>query len=140
LNTGIRQITSDGINSGDQSLRQSVNEEEQLRISLFLARQRGESFDLVDRDQLALNYAELERKLRVVADILCKRPRQGHRVSAGVGNRADTFQGLQSLFDFGALRRTTRQRILHHLVLAAGGANGLAQLEILRNRQLAEGA
>ena len=126
------EIAASGVDDRNQTLRGRLNQEEELREELFLARQGGERLDLVDGDDLAVDDAQLEGELRVVLDPGGERLGQRDRIARGIGDGRDALEALQRGLDLGALRGARGQLVLDDVVAAAGPANGLAQVEVLR--------
>ena len=65
-----RQVASCRIEDGHQALRRSIDEEQQLREELFLARQGGQRLHFGHIQQLAVHDAQLELELSVFANPL----------------------------------------------------------------------
>src|SRR6202451_1005060 len=131
-----RQIASNRIHHGRQTLGRSVDQEQQLRIELFFRRHGGQRFDLLDRNDLAFDYADLESKFRRVLGVLGQS--LGHRdgVASGIGNRSHADQILQRAFYLGALGSLFGERVFHDLLLRARAAQCLAQFIVLGNSHL----
>ena len=90
--------------------------------------------DLLDRDDLAVDDAQLEGELRVVLDPGRERLGERDRIAGGVGDRRNALETLQRGFDLGALGGARGQLVLDDVVAAARLADGLAQLEVLARR------
>src|SRR5579864_2458079 len=54
------QVLAHGIHHRDQTLRRSIDQEQQLGVNLFLRRHGGQSLDLIDRDHAAFQHAGFE--------------------------------------------------------------------------------
>ena len=125
------EVAAGGVDDRGQTLRGRLNQEEELREELFLARHGGEGLDLVDRDHLAVDDAQLEGELRVVLDPGGEGLGERDRIAGGVGDRRDALEALQRGLDLGALGGARGQLVLDDVIAAAGLANGLAQVEVL---------
>src|SRR5229473_1663592 len=62
------EIAAGGVDDRGQTLRRGVDQEEELREELFLARHGGQFADFANVDHLAVDDAQLEGELRVVLD------------------------------------------------------------------------
>jgi hypothetical protein len=80
------EIAAGGVDDRGQALRGRLNEEEELREELFLARQGGEGLDLLDGDDLAVDDAQLEGELGVVLDPVGEGLGECDRIARGVGD------------------------------------------------------
>src|SRR5208283_3540682 len=134
-----RQIPSHRIHRRNQPLRRSIQQEQQLRIKLFLRWHGRQRFDLLDRNHAPFHHSRLEAEFRIILDILRQRLRQRHRVAFRVRDRRNALQILQRLFDLRALARALRQSILDHAILRSRRAQRLPQFEVPHHRQLGVG-
>src|SRR2546422_1289860 len=116
------QVAAYSIHNRDQSLRRSIDQEEELGVDLLLGRHCGQRLDLFGRDHAAFYYACLERELRIVLGILRQRLGQRYRISLRVGNRGPAFQVLQNFFDFASLGGALSQRVLDHAIASTRGS------------------
>ena len=91
-------------------------------------------------NQLAIDDAQLEGKLRVLLYPGRQSLGQRDRIAAGVSHRRDTLQSLQSQLHLGSLGGACRKLIFEYPVPATCAANHLPQLKILRYREFGEGA
>src|SRR6185437_4265628 len=126
------------VQRGYQALGRRLNEEQQFGVELFLRRRGGQLRHLRRRNGRALDHARAQLETRVVFDVILQRLGQGDGVAGGVGDRADALESAQQRFRRGAFGGAGRQGVLHHPVAGAGGAQLLAQLEILRDGEAVE--
>src|SRR3974390_2715893 len=116
------QVAADSVHRSNQALRRGTDQEQQLRVNLFLRRHVRERLDVFDRDDAAFDHTGLEGEFRVVFRVLGERLRERNWIAFGVGDRSDAVQALQRLLYLRALRGARGQRVLYNFVLCARSA------------------
>jgi hypothetical protein len=94
-----------GVEHRSQPLRRSIDQEQKLREQLFLARHGGQRLDFFDIHQLAVDDAQLELELRVLANPLGKKPWPAPPDRRGKRHSAHALQALQRRLNLGAFCR-----------------------------------
>ncbi len=125
------EVAASCVDDRREALRGGLNEEEELREELFLARHGRQLADLANVDHLAVDDAQLKGELCVVLDPVRQGLGQRDRIAGGVGDRRNTLEALQRCLDLGAFRSACGQLVLDDVVASARTANRLAQLEVL---------
>src|SRR5713226_6220307 len=128
---GYRKVTRQRVQGHGDALCRSVHQEHDLADQLLLRRQIRKPLNLRDGNHAALDHTGLELKRRDVFGNLGERLGQGDRVSRGVGDRIRPAQVLEQVLGGGTRAGTLRERVLHHLVLAARGLHGAAELGVV---------